>query len=81
LEEVPEKVNANLVYRAGALNYTSDTDFEKIETTLSEFIEFWRNYGALVVHWVSGDSLYVGAVYVQSGVTVLRYVQVEVVGL
>jgi uncharacterized membrane protein (UPF0182 family) len=81
LEEVPEKVNANLVYRAGALNYTSDTDFEKIKTTLSEFIEFWRNYGALVVHWVSGDSLYVGAVYVQSGVTVLRYVQVEVVGL
>ena len=80
LEEVPEKVNANIVYKAGTFNYTLDTDFEKIKTTLSEFIEFWRNYGAIVIHWVSGDSLYLGAVYVQSGVTVMRYVQVEVVG-
>ncbi|MEM4353494.1 MAG: UPF0182 family protein [Candidatus Caldarchaeum sp.] len=76
--EEAERINANIVYRHSSLNYTTEQDFEKVKQLFQQFIESWRAYGAIIVHWVSGDSLYLGAIYPQSGVTVLRYVQVVV---
>ena len=76
--EAVDTVNANIVYKHEVLNYTVERDFEKIRQTFQSFTESWRNYGAIIVHWISGDSLYLGAVYQQSGITVLRYVRVVV---
>ncbi|MEM1943481.1 MAG: UPF0182 family protein [Candidatus Caldarchaeum sp.] len=76
--EAVDTVNANIVYKHEVLNYTVERDFEKIRQTFQSFTESWKNYGAIIVHWVSGDSLYLGAVYQQSGITVLRYIRVVV---
>ncbi|MEM2237415.1 MAG: UPF0182 family protein [Candidatus Caldarchaeum sp.] len=76
--EEAEQINANIVYRHSSLNYTTEQDFEKVKQLFQQFIDSWRKYGAIIVHWVSGDSLYLGAIYEQSGVTILRYVQVVV---
>ncbi|MEM1947535.1 MAG: UPF0182 family protein [Candidatus Caldarchaeum sp.] len=79
-DEIPEQINANIVYNVSKFNYTDEQSFEKIKQGLSDFIDSWKNYGAILVYWISGDSLYLGAIYQTSGVTVLRYVQVEVSG-
>lgn len=76
--ETPEQINANIVYKTKTLNYTSEKDFEQIKTELTEFVEYWKQYGAILVHWVSGDSLYLGAIYQQSGIITMRYVMVVI---
>jgi len=78
--EMAEQINANIVYKHSKLNYTTEQDFETVKKVFREFIESWKKDDAIIVYWVSGDSLYVGAVYVQSGVVVLRYVEVTVAG-
>ncbi|MCS7133192.1 MAG: UPF0182 family protein [Candidatus Caldarchaeum sp.] len=79
-DETPEQINANIVYKVSKFNYTDETSFDKIKNELKQFLEYWKNYGAILVYWISGDSLYLGAIYQTSGVTVLRYVEVRVIG-
>ncbi|MEM2225650.1 MAG: UPF0182 family protein [Candidatus Caldarchaeum sp.] len=78
--EEAEKINANIVYKHSSLNYTTEQDFEKVKQMFQMLVESWKSYNSIMVHWVSGDSLYLGAIYQQAGVTVLRYVEVVVKG-
>ncbi len=79
-DENPEQINANIVYKQSSLNYSVEQDFEKIKQALQQFVEYWREYNAIIVYWVSGDSLYLGALYQKAGVTFLRYIQVVLPG-
>ncbi len=79
-DESPEQINANIVYKQASLNYSVEQDLEKIKQTFQQFVEYWKEYNAILVYWVSGDSLYLGALYQQAGVTFLRYIQVVLPG-
>jgi uncharacterized protein len=77
--ESPLEINANLVFRERIINFTSAEDLNNIRSLLAESIAEWREKasGGLLINWESGDSLNLGVIYSVNGVTVLRYVVID----
>ena len=76
--EEPEEINANLVFFEGSARLISEGDVESVKARLDEFVQNWVTERGLgrVLYWLEGDSLNVGAIMVEDGVVVLRYMTI-----
>ncbi len=76
---MPLQINANLVFREKTLKFGFAEDLDGIKSELALLSREWKEEfpEGLLVAWESGDSLNLGVIYSDGGVSVLRYVEIN----